>query len=93
MNYILLFAIRFYWILKSNKQPARCLFRISCSRYVYQIATEDGFFKGVHALFKRYRNCRHGYQLMINPLNGQKTMVLPDGTNIRQNEIAEKFLN
>lgn len=91
MRFLLLFLVKIYWMLKAKNQEPRCIFRISCSRHVYQMAKTEGLFKGLKAFAYRYQNCRDGYQVIINPVTDQNYMILPNGDQLQQHEIAKKF--
>ena len=60
MKFLLQLAIRIYWRIPTRLH-ARCIFRETCSHYVYRIAGEQGFLAGIHALRERNRLCRPGY--------------------------------
>ncbi|WP_366914024.1 membrane protein insertion efficiency factor YidD [Niabella sp.] len=60
MRYFLLLIIRLYW-LTPEKNRRRCLFKETCSRYVYRITRQQGLRAGLAALKDRRRKCRPGY--------------------------------
>jgi len=60
MRYWLLILIRLYWLIP-KKYKRRCIFKESCSRYVYRIAKEKGFKKGLDGIKKRTHQCQPGY--------------------------------
>jgi len=92
MRWILISLIRIYWRIIPSDKRRKCVFKISCSRYVFKITTEQGFLKGIKALKYRYDNCRSDCTLFIHPVNGSKQMLLPSGDIIEENEIAENFM-
>jgi putative component of membrane protein insertase Oxa1/YidC/SpoIIIJ protein YidD len=59
MRYIVLIAIKIYWLIPGQHRRT-CLFKESCSHYVYNITKRFGFAKGMGALKKRIRTCRPG---------------------------------
>jgi uncharacterized protein len=73
-----------------EKKRRSCLFKETCSHYVYRHTTEDGFFKGVIALRQRTKKCRKGYQLYTG-LEGFE-MELADGTVLKEDEISPRIL-
>jgi putative component of membrane protein insertase Oxa1/YidC/SpoIIIJ protein YidD len=93
MKWLLLILIRGYWTVMPEGNRRRCLFRESCSRYVYRQAREKGLFGGLVALRHRWGNCRGGYHLFEHPVDGSKMMVLPGGRLIGQEEIAVRLLH
>lgn len=92
MKHLILSIIRLYWLVKPNNSKPKCLFRKSCSHYVYEITLEKGFLKGLKALKFRFKNCRNGFELFKNPINSTTNMVLPSKIIIEENEIAERLL-
>lgn len=88
MRLILLCIIRIYWVVVPASKRRKCVFKTSCSRYVFGITAENGFLKGIKALKYRYTNCRNGCAVFINPLNGNKQMLLPCGDIVDENEIS-----
>lgn len=93
MKHLLLFAIRIYWKTFPEHRRRKCIFKKSCSNYVFDITKQKGFLKGLQSLFYRYKNCRGGFQIFINPINGQKLIILPSREVIDEKEIAEGILN
>ncbi|WP_394803540.1 membrane protein insertion efficiency factor YidD [Niabella hibiscisoli] len=61
MRYSLLFAIQLYWLLVPKKSRKRCVFKETCSKYVYRIARQQGLRAGIAALNDRRKKCRPGY--------------------------------
>ncbi|WP_435226168.1 membrane protein insertion efficiency factor YidD [Niabella hirudinis] len=61
MRYILLFAIHLYWLLIPKNKRKRCLFKETCSKYVYRITRQQGLHAGIKALKDRKKKCRPGY--------------------------------
>lgn len=60
MRYLLMFAIRIYWRIPT-KLHNKCLFKETCSHYVYRIAKHQGFKAAFKALKERDELCRPGY--------------------------------
>lgn len=90
MRLLLLVLIKLYWIVIPEKKRRSCLFKETCSHYVYRHTSEEGFFKGAIALKQRYKKCRKGYRL-YSSLNGIE-LELADGSVIDENEIAPRIL-
>jgi uncharacterized protein len=68
-----------------------CLFAETCSHYVYRIAGESGFVKGIRAFFKRFRQCRPGY--FLHKLeNGEYVLILRDGYIVNEENISTHLL-
>ncbi|WP_052461015.1 membrane protein insertion efficiency factor YidD [Psychroserpens mesophilus] len=64
MKYILLVIIKSYWHLIPAKKRTLCIYKESCSHYVFDKTKTEGFSSGLRALWFRYQNCRPGYYLM-----------------------------
>ena len=65
MRYLLMLLIRLYWLVPAHKRR-RCIFKESCSRYVYRMAKEQGFRKALGAFRERKKQCRPGYYFRNN---------------------------
>ena len=86
MNKILLFCIKIYWLVIPESFRRSCLFKESCSRYVYRITKENGFIEGVKAFKTRYKKCRPGSKWIKNEDSGSIDLHLVDGTILTENE-------
>ena len=73
MRLISLLLIRIYWLFPKNNRR-ECIFRESCSQYVYRITKRYGFKKGLLALKKRRQKCRSGYYC----INDKKVRLMDD---------------
>jgi len=91
MKIILLLAIKIYWAIFPKDKRRKCIFRLSCSKHVYQVTNQAGLLEGLKALKYRYENCRKGYHIFENHINGSKMMILPNGQLLGENEIASRF--
>lgn len=90
MRLILLVIIKFYWKFIPKNKRRTCLFKESCSQYVYKTTIEHGFFKGTTALWNRQKVCRAGY--CVYQTNNGFEMKLIDGSIISEKEISAKIL-
>ena len=86
MNWILLKSIHLYWYMVPEHKRRNCLFRESCSHYVYRTATEKGFFCGCKALSERIKKCRPGYELLES--NDGFQLRLKDGSLVPEKDIS-----
>jgi len=91
MKHLLLLTIKLYWTLVPAGRRRRCIFRQSCSRYVYGVTAREGLWKGLQALTFRFQNCRGGFQVLEHPLNGSRQVILPGGSLVGLAEMAERF--
>lgn len=86
MKSIFLVLIKLYQAFMPKQLRGRCLFKESCSNYVYRLTREKGFIAGKKALRYRIRNCKPNYFITEN--NGKILLVTA------QNEvIEEKFIS
>jgi hypothetical protein len=90
MKFAFLFIIRLYWKVIPERKRRSCLFKETCSHYVYRHAVEGGFFEGVGALRQRIKKCRKGFQL-YSSLSGFE-IELADGSVIKEEEISSRLL-
>lgn len=93
MKWLLLLVIKLYWALLRRWGRRQCIFRLSCSRYVYGVTEREGLYRGLLALHFRFCNCRDGFQVFDDPVNGGRRMVLPEGLLLGEEEMAERFLD
>jgi uncharacterized protein len=92
MKIILLLAIKIYWAIFPKDKRRKCIFRLSCSKHVYQVTKQEGLLEGLKALKYRYKNCRNGFHIFINHIDESLTIALPDGSLLVENEISERFI-
>jgi uncharacterized protein len=92
MKLLLLWFIKLYWILIPKNKRRTCLFRVSCSKHVYQTTKRKGLRKGLLAFKYRFENCRSGVLLHENPIDGKKMMILPNNQVLIENEISERII-
>jgi uncharacterized protein len=92
MRWLILIPIYFYWhALPSFLKKRSCLFKESCSHFVFRITKDNGFVAGFKALIWRYRNCRTGYRIISNS-EGKFEMRLVTGNVVPESEIADVIL-
>lgn len=92
MKYLLLLAIRLYRAAIPAHKRRKCIFRTSCSAQVYQATLQDGCITGLKALKYRFINCRSDFFIFENPVSGRKSMLLPNGELLPEEQIAERFI-
>lgn len=88
---LLLFFIKMYWFLIPANKRKKCLFKKSCSHYVFDITKEDGITKGLKALNFRFKHCRPDYYI-INGVDG-KILISAHNEVFDANEIAERLFD
>jgi len=89
MKHLLMLAIRIYWLIPT-KLHQRCIFRETCSRYVYRIASQQGFLAGIKALRERNELCRPGY--IVYRLQGRHYLKTANGQVFKEEDIATSEL-
>jgi putative component of membrane protein insertase Oxa1/YidC/SpoIIIJ protein YidD len=88
MRFVLITIIKLYWKFIPESSRKSCLFAESCSRYVYRITKDKGFWAGLKALKSRYKKCRPGYQIICNSQDENIELHLVDGTILKDAEIS-----
>lgn len=88
MRYLVIFVVRLYWAIIPASARRHCLFRESCSHYVFRAAKERGFRAAIKALRTRLKQCRPGYAPYTAP-DGKEYCVLADGTMVPGCELRE----
>lgn len=89
MRYLILIGIRLYWLLP-KKFRKKCLYRETCSRYVYRIARKYGFKEGIRALSRRIETCRPKYKIV--EIDDQRIVICSNGKTISKEEMAKWLL-
>jgi len=92
MRWLILFPIYVYWYAWPPFLEKRsCIFKESCSHFVFRVTKVYGFVAGCKAMIWRYRNCRPGYKIVSNA-DGRFEMHLVTGNVVSELEIAEAIL-
>ena len=89
MKYIILIGIRFYWFLPQQWRK-KCLYRETCSNFVYRQTKEYGFRQGVNALRRRIDTCKPRYKLI--DIDNQRILILCNGETIGKEQMAKWLL-
>lgn len=90
MRFVLLYIIRLYWRYIPVHKRRPCIFKVTCSKFVYQQSLEHGLRKGITALFYRLKSCRPGYQLVSTPSGFE--LILQNGSRIPETEISNDII-
>ncbi|PTS87606.1 membrane protein insertion efficiency factor YidD [Flavobacterium sp. HMWF030] len=93
MKHLILFAIKMYWEILPPSKRRKCIFKKSCSNYVFETTQKEGFVKGLKAFQFRYKNCRGNFAIFQNPINNKIQMILPSQIIIEKEDIAERLIN
>lgn len=90
MKHLLLLIIRIYWIVVPESKRKQCIFRESCSRYVWRITKTEGFRAGIRAFKFRNRHCCPGYAIYKH--NNHYELKTANGLILKEDEIDERLL-
>jgi len=93
MKIFILLIIHLYWILIPSKKRRKCIFKKTCSSYVFETTQQDGFISGLKAFKFRYKNCRSGITIFRHPVDDSIQVILPSGHFIKSEEIAERIIH
>ena len=92
MKHLILFAIKMYWSCIPASKRKKCIFKKSCSNYVFETAQEEGFIEALKAFRFRYKNCRGNFAIFKNPITNKLQMILPSQIIIETEGIAERLI-
>lgn len=93
MKHLILFAIKMYWSCIPPSKRKKCIFKKSCSNYVFEITRKEGFISGLKAFQFRYKNCRGNFTIFKNPITNKLQVLLPSQVIVETEEIAERLIN
>jgi uncharacterized protein len=85
------FYIRQYWKFIPEEKRQVCLYKESCSRYIYRIFQEQGFLRGLEAVKYRFKNCHKNYSFIFN--NNTIYLETRNGDHIKRESINPEILN
>ena len=91
MRIILLIVIKTYWFLIPNSKRRKCLFKTSCSNYVYNKTKSEGLVSGIIALKFRVENCNNRYNVI--EINSEKLLISSNQLLFKEKEINQSILN
>lgn len=92
MKYFLLIAIKCYWLIFPANKRRMCLFKKSCSRFVYENTLKYGFVSGSKALWYRYKTCRPGYIIYVNKHTNSTEVILCNHETIPADDVSLTIL-
>ncbi|NLA16368.1 MAG: membrane protein insertion efficiency factor YidD [Bacteroidales bacterium] len=91
MKWLFLLFIKLYWKVVPESRRPNCLFKETCSHFVYKETVDKGFHSGLIALLQRIKKCRNGYTLYTSEQGLE--MRLADGSVIGEDEISPYILD
>ncbi len=92
MKNLLLLLIKTYWLLIPPAKRRKCIFRTSCSKYVYEETVNNGYRAGLKAFKYRFQNCRSEASLIENPITKKRQIILPNQQILDEKDISERFI-
>ena len=84
MKYLLIILIKIYWLIPKQHRKS-CVFKESCSKFVYRNTLKFGLRKGLKCLIKRMRTCKPNYTLYKTE-DGNEYVILADKSVVKRNE-------
>ncbi len=88
MTPVLLWVIECYWRLVPPSRRRTCLFRVTCSTYVYNTARSRGALAGISAIVRRLRQCRRGFSITFDG-EMRPSLHLADGSVLPVDEASD----
>jgi len=91
MKILFLMIIKSYWLLIPESKRRKCLFKKSCSNYVYEMTRKKGLISGLKALRFRVQNCNPDYSI----IQLEEELILVTKTNVvlREEDLNTSILN
>ena len=84
-----------YWFLIPKQKRRKCIFKKSCSMYVYEKTRHSGFIEGLKAFWFRYKNCRGSVEIFKHPIDNSIQVILPSkfivGSEIMSEDLIKKY--
>ena len=86
-----MFVIKIYWFFIPANKRKKCIFKQSCSNYVFNETQKKGLIKGIKALIIRIKNCRPGYNII--QIENQTYIITANNEMFQITEMREDILN
>lgn len=90
MKHVLLFIIRMYWFIIPANKRKHCLFKESCSDYVFRNTKKLGLIEGLKALKQRVKSCQSGYYMI--EIKGKKGIIAKDNKFYEESTLRQNIL-
>jgi hypothetical protein len=91
MSLVFRIIIQIYWKILPKEKRRVCLYKVSCSNYIYNILKSKGFVSGLKSMIYRLRNCNNNYEIFND--NGFYYIRTSRGLIIKEDEMSESILN
>lgn len=92
MKWLILKSIEMYWVVIPDSFKGICLFKESCSRFVYRKLKNDGFIAGIQAFFYRFSVCRKPFTIVTLPNEKRLILNLCNGDHVDESSINPHLL-
>tara|TARA_B100000795_G_scaffold227672_1_gene184096 strand:+ start:326 stop:601 length:276 start_codon:yes stop_codon:yes gene_type:complete len=90
LHHIFTIWIRLYWLTFRERDRRICLYKETCSKYIYRKFIEKSIFSGFKALFERLKNCCSTYKIIRK--EGEVKIITKYGKIIECSEINPYIL-
>jgi len=91
MRFVFMLIIKFYQAFTPKAFRGKCLFKESCSNYVYRITKEVGLKDGINSFLFRLKNCRPGYYMIEEA--DKILLITVKNWVVEEKDISEKIIN
>jgi len=91
MRIVLLLGIRMYWRLIPAHKRRRCIFKKSCSHFVFEKATQEGLASALKAFRYRFNTCRPGFKMLISPIDNKAILILKNGDVLEEKDASDSI--
>ena len=89
MKYLIVIIIKFYWLTIPNNKRRKCLFKKSCSHFVFDETMTNGFISGIKVFVYRVDVCNSSSKYFINPITGKLNLLTRSGEVIDHQQISD----
>tara|TARA_Y100000813_G_scaffold3848_1_gene2786 strand:- start:103 stop:378 length:276 start_codon:yes stop_codon:yes gene_type:complete len=90
MHHFFTIWIRLYWLIFRERDRRICLYKETCSKYIYRKFIEESIFSGFKAFLERFRNCRSTYNIVRK--EGEVMIITKCGREIESSDINPYIL-
>lgn len=90
MKFLFLTIIRLYQAFAPESIRSKCLYKESCSNYVFRITKDIGFKAGINAFIHRIKNCKPGYYIIEE--KGKLLLITINNEVIEEKDIDERIV-
>lgn len=93
MKWALLIPIKIYWFLIPETRRRICLYKESCSKYVYRNTNANGIIFGLKCLLHRVKRCNSQHEIIFLPEENTHIIRLKTGEFLQNGEINEFLIS